>query len=251
MTRVWTAVVVAALAVVGVRAAGAQTAEQVVDRHIAAIGGRAALTKIRSRTATGTITISTPAGDLTGSIELINEAPNKSRTLVQLDGSSLGVGQIVIDQRFDGVNGYVLDSAQGNREITGNQLDTMRSGSFPEAFLNYRELGATIRLEEKQRVGDREAFVLVYEPTSGSIARHFIDTETYMALKTVVKIDVPQFGGEIEQSNSYFDYRDVDGVKLPFRLQSTSNVQNFSVTIAKVEHNLKIDPALFVRPAAK
>jgi hypothetical protein len=250
MIRAWIAVVVAALTVVGVRAAGAQTAEQVVDRHIAAIGGRAALTKIRSRTATGTITISTPAGDLTGSIQLINEAPNKSRTFVQLDASSLGVGQIVIDQRFDGVNGYVLDSAQGNREITGNQLDTMRSGSFPEAFLNYRELGATIRLEEKQRVGDREAFVLVYEPTSGSIARHFIDTETYMALKTEVKIDVPQFG-EIEQSNSYFDYRDVDGVKLPFRLQSTSNVQNFSVTIAKVEHNLKIDPALFVKPAAK
>ena len=43
----------------------------------------------------------------------------------------------------------------------------------------------------------------------------------------------------------------VDGVKLPFRLQTTSSVQNFTITFTSVEHNVPIDPTLFVKPPAK
>jgi hypothetical protein len=60
---------------------------------------------------------------------------------------------------------------------------------------------------------------------------------------------VPQLGGEIEQTNEYLDYRDVDGVKLPFRIRSTSSVQNFNVTVTKIEHNGAVDQALFSKPA--
>ena len=61
---------------------------------------------------------------------------------------------------------------------------------------------------------------------------------------------MPQFG-EIEQTSSYADYRVVDGIKLPFQIRTTSSVQNFTVTITKVEHNVRIDPALFVKPPAQ
>ena len=61
--------------------AWAQTADEVVARSLAAIGGRAALGKLKSRLTTGTITLSTPAGDIEGSVELLNAAPNKSRSL--------------------------------------------------------------------------------------------------------------------------------------------------------------------------
>jgi hypothetical protein len=44
--------------------------------------------------------------------------------------------------------------------------------------------------------------VLIYEPTSGSPTRFFIDAETHAVLKVVVKLDVPQFGGEIEQTTT-------------------------------------------------
>ena len=54
------------------QAASAQTADEIVERHIAAIGGRAALTKLTSRSNTGTITLTTPVGDLTGPLELIS-----------------------------------------------------------------------------------------------------------------------------------------------------------------------------------
>jgi hypothetical protein len=243
--------VVAALIVAFVHPAAAQTADEVVERALAAAGGRAAHAKLRSRRATGTIALGTPAGDMSGTVEMLNEAPNKSRALIQVDLSSLGAGNLIIDQRFDGLSGYVLDSLNGNREITGNQLETMRGGSFPNPLLNYKQLGATVTLAGREKVGDRDAHVLIYEPTSGSPTRFFIDAETHVVLKVVVKLDVPQFGGEIEQTTTFSDYRDVDGVKLPFRLQTTSSVQNFTITFTTVEHNVPIDRALFVKPAAK
>ena len=122
----------------------AQTADEIIEKHLAATGGRAALSKVTSRVSNGTITVTTPIGDLKGTIELYQKKPNKTRTLIKLDATALGGGQIVSDQRFDGTNGYVIDSFQGNRDITGDQLDAMKSGGFPTPFLNYKESGLAV-----------------------------------------------------------------------------------------------------------
>jgi hypothetical protein len=230
-------------------AAAQQTAEQIIERHLAAIGGRAALTKIRSRQSTGTVSISTPAGDLPGTIEVLNAVPNKARTLLKVDLSAVGAGNLVFDQRFDGTNGYVLDSIQGNRDITGGQLDTMRSGSFPDPMLNYRELGATVQLIGTEKVGDRDAYVLRFEPTSGWPVRTYIDTQTLMVLQSKVGLRLPELGdGEIEQTSVFSDYRDVDGVKLPFHVRISSPVQTLSLTFTEAKHNVPVDEALFKKP---
>jgi hypothetical protein len=198
---------------------------------------------------TGTITISTPGGDISGTVEILNAVPNKARSLIKADLSSLGAGPLVLDQRFDGTSGYVLDTLQGNREITGNQLENMKNASFPNPYMNYKELGISVKLVGKEKVGDREAHVVIFDPPSGSQLRQFIDAETYMPLKVVVKVDVPQLGQEIEQSTELLDFKEVDGVKLPFRMRATSTVQNYTVTIDKVEHNVAVDEKLFSKPA--
>ena len=61
---------------------------------------------------------------------MYNKKPNKTRTLIKIDATALGGGQIVTDQRFDGVTGYVIDSFQGNRDITGDALEAMKAGRF-------------------------------------------------------------------------------------------------------------------------
>lgn len=63
-----------------------------------------------------------------------------------------------------------------------------------------------------------------------------------------VKVEVPQLGQEVEQTTEFLDYREVDGIKLPFRLVATSSVQNYTVTFTKVEHNVRIDETLFSKP---
>ena len=228
-----------------------QTIDEVIERSITAQGGRAALAKLKSRSTAGTIVFATPAGELSGTIEVLNAAPNKVRTLVKADLSAVGAGQLVIDQRFDGSSGYVLDTMQGTREITGDQLLNLKNGSFPHPFLNYKDHGTTAKLLGKEKAGDREAFVVNFDPATGSAIKEYIDAETYLPIKMIIRMNIPQFGGDLEQTNEFSDYREVDGIKLPFRMRSTSNVQNFNVTITKVEHNVTVDQTLFSKPADK
>ena len=228
----------------------AQTADELIEKSVSALGGRAAHEKLKSRSSIGTIVLSTPAGDIEGAIEILNATPNKSRSLIKADLTALGAGQLVFDQRFDGQAGYVIDSLQGNREITGNQLDNLKNGSFPHMLLNYKELGIRAQLGDKEKVGERDAYVLTLVPPTGSAVRLYVDVETSLPTKMVIKVDVPQLGQELEQTNELLDYRDVDGIKVPFKLNSTSSVQNFTITLTKVEHNVPIDDTLFSKPAA-
>jgi hypothetical protein len=230
-------------------AAAAQTPDEVIEKSIAALGGRDAFAKATSRSTAGTIVLNTPAGDITGSLEVFEAPPNKVRTVIKADLTSLGAGPMVMDQRFDGHAAYALDTLQGNRDITGNQLDNMKNGAFPHPFLNYKAQGTTARLTGKEKVGDRDAFVVTFDPATGSAVRQYIDATTYMPIKSVVTVNVPQLGQDLEQTTEFFDFRDVDGIKIPFRLKVSSSVQSFTVNVTKVEHNAKLDPSMFVKPA--
>jgi hypothetical protein len=230
------------------QAALAQTADEVIEKHLTAAGGRAALGKLNSRSIRGTITLSTPIGDVSGPIEVENQVPNKSRTLITLDLSAVGAGTAVIDQRFDGTAGYAIDSVQGNRDITGDLLETMKNGVFPSPLLNYKELGAVVELGGKEKIGARDAYLLIFKPRTGSVVRQYVDADSYLVIKAVIKLDVPPVG-ELEQTTELLDYRDVDGIKVPFQVKSTSRAQSSIINITTVEHNRQVDEALFSKPA--
>ena len=243
-------VVAAVVVVMGHAASAQQSAHDVIEKSLGALGGPAAHAKLRSRSAKGTITVSTPAGDIAGTVEMLNAAPNKARMLLEADLSALGAGELVIDQRFDGQAGYVLDSLQGNREITGNQLDNLKNSSFPHPFIGYKDRGVSAQLAGNETVGGREAYVVVLDPASGSEVRSYIDAESFLPIKTVMKTNIPQLGQEVEQTTEFFDYKDVDGVKVPFRITISSSVQSITITLTSVEHNVKVDDSLFVKPGA-
>jgi hypothetical protein len=240
--------ILAAMAVGQAANAYSQTADDIVEKHLVAMGGRAALGKLTSRVMTGTISVSTPGGELSGSIEVYNKTPNKSRTLIKIDASQFGLGQIVQDQRFNGTSGYAIDSLNGNREITGDQLEAARSNAFPSPLLVYKEAGSKLELLGREKADDRDAYALRLTPKAGPSSRMFIDAETYLIVKTVVTINVPQIGGDIEQTVVVSDYRDVDGVKVPYQIRSTNQLQTVSMTATKVEQNTSVDDGMFVKP---
>ena len=196
---------------------------------------------------TGELSLGTPAGDITGTVEMYGATPNKQRTVIKADLSQFGAGQMLIDQRFDGTAGYAIDTLQGNRDITGNQLDNMKSQSFPHPYLNYKAMGATVKMGPNEKIGDRDMFVLTFEPPAGSPVKQYIDAETFLTARTVLTTDLPQIG-RIEQSVDASDFRAVDGVKVPFKIR-LSNPQNvISMTFSKIENNTALDEKMFVKP---
>jgi outer membrane lipoprotein-sorting protein len=248
VTKLMRLVMAAGLLLGSVHAAAAQTADEIVEKHLAALGGRAALGKLTSRAMAGTITIATPGGEFSGPLAVWNQAPNKTRTLINLDLSGVGAGKITIDQRFDGMTGYAIDTLQGNRDITGDQLEAMRNGFFPTPLLNYKQNGIGVELTGKEKVGEREAYLLVLKPKTGPTSKNYIDATTFMMIRQVVTLDIPPVGS-FEQTTDFSDEKEVDGVKVAHKIASSSSLQNFTVTVSKVEHNGALDQTQFAKPA--
>lgn len=228
--------------------ASAQTADEIVEKHLAALGGRDALGKITSRRSIGTMTIATPGGDLSGPIEISAKAPNKARVVIQLDLSAVGAaGTMTIEQKFDGTAGWALNSMQGDSEITGNQLDNMRNNTLPSALLTYKAAGTKIEVLPKEQIAGQDVIVLRVTPKAGSVARLFLDAQTYLLVRTVATVNAPQLGGDIEQTGEFSDYRAVDGVKVAFHVVNSNPLQTGTIKLTKVEHNVAIDDAIFVK----
>lgn len=228
-------------------AAQTPTADDIVEKHLAALGGREALGKLTSRRSTGTIQLSTPAVALSGTVEISLKAPNKSRSLIRLDMQAMGGGEMVVDQRFDGVKGVALNSVQGDMDITGNQLDNMRNNAFPSALLTYKTTGTKIELLPQEKLNGKDAVVLLITPKTGSVVRSYLDAGTLLQVRTVAKITPANVGTEIEQTIDLSDYRTVDGVKVPFSIVTTNPLQMVTIALTKVEHNVAIDDAIFVK----
>jgi hypothetical protein len=226
----------------------AQTADEIIEKHLAAAGGRAALNKLTSRVSTGAISITTPVGELKGTVEVYNKAPNRIRTLVKIDAVALGGGQIINDQRFDGTTGYVIDSFNGNREIAGDQLAAMKNGGFPTPLLTYKDTGVTAALSGRETVGTSDAYVIQFTPKTGPGIRVFIDTKSFMVVKTIITVNVPQLNRPIDQVVEFSDYRDVDGIKIPYTTKSTNPLQTITATLNDVKHNTEIDDSVFSKP---
>lgn len=233
--------------------AWAQTPDELVEKHLAALGGRDAISKVTSRRATGTITLSTPNGDFGGPVEMSYKAPNKVRFTMQLDLSAMGVAEkMIVEQKFDGTVGWALNSLQGDQEITGNQLENMKSNVFPSSLLNYKANGITLEMLPKEQVDGKDALVMRATPKSGSKIKMYFDPTSYLILKSVATLVSPEMG-EIEQTSTLSDYRAVDGVKVPFQVVQSSAVQTATIKLTKIEHNVALDDAIFKAksPAAR
>ena len=231
--------------------ARAQTADEIIEKHLAAVGGRAALSKVTSQVASGTVAISAQGADFGGSIEISRKAPNKGRTFMKLDLSALGGSEMIVDQRCDGKTAFASNSLQGDREITGSQLQNMLNASFPSPLLTYKDAGGKVELQGQDKAGGRAVFVLLFTPKAGPASKLFVDTETFLIARSVTTLDVPEAGGAIEQTSDLGDYRAIDGIKVPFSGRVSNPAQTVAITLSKVELNTPIDDAIFGRPGVK
>jgi outer membrane lipoprotein-sorting protein len=126
----------------------------------------------------------------------------------------------------------------------------MKLNFFPTPLLNYKERGTKLEVTGKEKVADRDAYVLTVTPASGPVSRVYIDAQSYLPVKSITTVEIPEVG-PVEQTTELSDHRAVDGVQVPFTVKGSSSVQTFTITVTKVEHNVKIDDALFAKPAGK
>ena len=212
-------------------------AKAIIERSVAAIGGRERWMKRTSMAMTGTIEM--PGQGIKGTIVSRTAQPNKMTTTLELPG--LGAFRT----GFDGTTGWASDKIQGTRLMQGKELETIaREADY------MKDVDPLRRWDKVETIGEgafgtydcwkiratkgEEKSVLWYEKSTG-LARGFemtIDTQL----------------GKLPVVTTFVEYRDFDGLKLPIRTEATQAGQKI-VTVYETVAFDTATPEQFALPA--
>ena len=215
------------------------TAEQLIAKYIRAIGGKAAIEKVRSRLTVGTMD---PGEGTTLSLELSEKAPDKFLSVVDVPG--LGT----VKQGFDGTVGWDSTPNQGVQELAGAMLAAVRRNAQFYRWLRMKELFTKLRISGTVKVGDRDAYVMEATPPEGFAEIFYFDTETGLLVKRDYKLEAPE--GVLSFETFYDDYREVDGVKLPCTLRRVGPDNVLILKFTEIKQNVEMDDGKFSKPVA-
>jgi len=214
------------------------TADQVIDKYITALGGRAVLEKITSRVAKGTMEIADIG--ITGTIQISEKAPDKALTLVELAGMG------PIREGADASGAWEENPQTGLRDKTGSELADAKRGATFNAELKMKTIYKTLQVTGKEKVGTRDAYALVATPPDGTPTKMYFDVETGLMLRQSVTRETPQ--GPIDVDVFLEDYRDIEGTKQPFTVRQVTSAFSMVIRITEIKHNVPLDDAIFKKP---
>jgi hypothetical protein len=228
-----------------VRGASAQSVkqtppDQILDKYLQAIGGQAALSKLTSFAAKGTYegfeTLSQKVP-----VEIFANAPNQLTTVIHAEnGDSVST--------FDGKNGWVAAADKLMRvlplaggDLEGARLDAILS--FPAGIKQepWRTGFPSVRIDE------HPVQVIQNAARGDTGAKLYFDSQSGLLLRQVRYVDTAV--GVIPTRIDYSDYRDVAGVKVPFRRVVTWTDGRSTIELSDVQANARIDAAKFAIPA--
>jgi photosynthetic reaction center cytochrome c subunit len=202
--------------------------DDILNKYVTAIGGQAAIDKIKTRVMKGIITT---ANGMTVTYEIDQVAPDKA---YESFISQRGTGERVLN----GNMGWEKNP-QGVREITGQQLADLKRALQLFRNLKLREQYSSLRVTGKDKIGDREVYVVRATTSDDKRERLFFDVESGLLLSRVTYMQT--MIGTIPEQTDFEDYREVDGVKFPFTVKVSSiDVGNPSSTRAFTEIKLNV-----------
>lgn len=170
------------------------------------------------------------------------KAPNKLLVMQNIQG----IGEVT--QGYDGQVGWRQDPFQGTRELDDVELANLKREATFNADLKWRELYEKVELMGTEKVGEQQAYVIRLTPRVGKPITRYYDTQTFLLLRSDSVQEGPQ--GTIPVETYFSDYRQVDGVKVPFQVTQKTSIGDGVVKLTEVKNNVEIDDAKFAKPAA-
>ncbi len=215
--------------------------DAVLAKWVEGTGGKAAIEKLTNRTAKGTFDI--PAMGASGTFSSYAKAPNKQVMILDIPGFG------VVNNGFDGTAGWTQNPMTGLVETSGAALAATKRDSEFHRELKFKEQYKKVEVKSKQKVGDKDAYLIEAIPEEGSPEKLYFDVESGLLLRADAEREGPQGTAVVE---SYMeDYKEVDGVKIPFTVKQVMPGMTIVVKFDEVKHNVDIDDAKFAKPTAK
>lgn len=215
------------------------TVQQVFDKYVAAVGGAGAAAKFQTTVVRGTREASQ------GRVWPF-EATSKGadRFLMAVEVPQQGT----VRQAVSGAGGWI-SNPRGTRALSPSEFAGLKEAAGFFDVVKFRPT-PTMRVAGRRKVGERDALVVVDRPSEGVQRRYFFDAETGLLLRVVTLTDA--LLNQIPDQIDFEDYRDVDGVKLPFlvRVSNIDTYYSYTRKVTEVRHNVPVEDKLFDMPPA-
>ncbi len=223
--------------------------DEVVSAYVRALGGEQALRKVTSRVITGKQDVpSGPAGliPVPGDVEIYQKAPNLTVTIYRTETFTISDG-------FDGTTAWAQTVTGAVNPLRVPDDDrARRRANFYEA-LELPQNYTRMEVSGIEKVGQREAYVVVGYPESDTSERLYFDTQTGLLLRRAGYLATA--AGPSPYEVDFEDYRDSGGgVKVPFVIrmnpasQRTELGTSSTLRVTKVQNNVALDNSRFVKP---
>jgi hypothetical protein len=243
---------------------GLPSPESILDKYIQASGGAQRLAGLNSIDAKGT-SVGFGGFGGGGDVEIVAKAPDKRATII-LFKEETGRGDQI--RSYDGSAGWVRTplNVLGEYQLNGSPLDGARLDaqlSFPgqiKQILTNLKTGSPTSITDLPAPSSQSVLqqdvaqglthsvdVVQGTATRGLIVTLYFDRQTGLLLRELRYGASPI--GRVPTQIDYADYRDVNGIKLPFRITYAWLDGRDSIVLKEIKTNVPIDEAKFGRPA--
>lgn len=227
-------VFLALLLLVGVQAVKAQTVDEVVDKFIAAIGGKEKLMALNSLKLEGSLNVQ--GLDIGVTVTVLNG--KGSRTDISVPGQSDGY-RIVTPTK--GWNFLPFQGQSSPEEAPEDQVKAGQSAlDLQSPLLNYAAKGHKVELLGKEKVDAADCYKLKVTYKNGKMATLFIDATTYYRVKSISTVNIN--GEDTEVETTYTDFKKTpEGYVLPY----SQTTPNGTIVYSTISINKPVDENIF------
>ena len=225
--------------------AAAQTVDEIIAKHVEALGGMQKLKSVKTVRMTGKMTVG-PGIEAPIVMEL--KRPNSMRLDFTVQG-------MTGTQAYDGKIGWTFMPFQGSKVAQQMADDELKMAAeqadIDGPLVDYKAKGNTVELLGKDKVEGADAYKLKVTLKNGVIRTMYIDAEHFLQVKEESKRTIR--GTEIEGETILGDFKEVDGMMFPHSVDSgqKGNPQRQKIVVEKIELNVPIDDTRFKMPEGK
>ena len=218
------------------------TVDELHQKVIDATGGEANLRKIKTRVTEADIDLENQGVQAVS--RSYAKAPNKeaSETTFTALGKTIGTQW----HFFDGNGGEDSVSFAPTDKYSGKRLEDIRIEADLYGLLNWKTNYKKVEVTGIAKVDGEDAYKIFFAPEKGSGFTEYYSTKTYLLLRRDGVIASSTSDQQIPFTVLYSDYRDVDGIKMPFKtINSNIAYGNIVTTVKSVKHNVPLDDKIF------
>ena len=222
----------------------AQSADSLIAKYLQASGGLARIQALQTLRRTGKYT---GGGGFEAVVVQENKRPNSVREEFSIQGMT-GINA------YDGHTGWKIEPWQGKRDpeaLGEEEMHGILDGAdFDGPLVNYQAKGNKVEFQGIEQIEGSDAYKLKVTRPNGDVSFYYLDIEYYVP----IRIDTQRMirGAPQESETSLGDYKQVNGVYLPFSYESgakgSSSTDRSKITYDKIEANVPRDALRFSRP---